>query len=129
MVSADTNVLLRWALGDIPEQAVAATRLLEGDDEVRVADLAIMEMGYVLERLYGLDRELVAGYIRSVMSLGQVNCNRSLFSKALPAYEQHPQLSFADCCLTTYATLNGATPLYTFDKQLANKLPAAGMLA
>lgn len=129
MASADTNVLLRWALGDLPEQTEAATRLLEGSNDVHVADAALIEMGFVLEKVYGLSRDLVAGYIRAVMSLGQVNCNRMLFSKVLPAYEQHRQLSLMDCCLAAYAELTDATPLYTFDKQLAGKIPFADMLA
>lgn len=129
MASVDTNILLRWALGDLPDQSAAATRLLEGNEEVHVADAALIEMGYVLEKVYGLSRDLVAGYIRAVMSLGQVNCNRMLFSKVLPVYEDCTQLSLMDCCLATYATLNGATPLYTFDKQLARNVPAAELIA
>lgn len=129
MASADTNVLLRWALNDLPEQSDAAVRLLEGDNEVQVADMAIIEAGYVLEKVYGLDRSLVAGYIRAVMALGQVNCNRALFSRVLPLYEAYSQLSLTDCCLATYAEMNDSEPLYTFDKQLAAKLTPANLLA
>lgn len=129
MASADTNVLLRWALGDVPEQAERATRLLEGTEEVHVTDAAIIEAGYVLEKIYGFDRKIVVGYLRAVLALGQVNCNRALFSQVLPLYEQNAQLSLTDCCLALYAELNDAQPLYTFDKQLANRLHAATLLA
>ena len=128
MASADTNVLMRWALDDLPEQTKKAAMLLEGNEEVQVADTAIIEMGYVLEKVYDQERDVVAGYIRAVMNLGQVNCNRKLFSRVLPLYEQYPQLSLVDCSLAIYAELNGAIPLYTFDKQLAKKLPAAHLL-
>lgn len=128
MASADTNILLRWALNDLPDQAQAATRLLEGDAEVQVADMAIIEAGYVLEKVYGLERAIVAGYIRTIMALGQVNCNRTLFSKVLPQYETYLQVSLIDCCLVAYAELNNAAPLYTFDKQMANKLSSASLL-
>jgi predicted nucleic-acid-binding protein len=128
MASADTNILLRWALGDLPEQTERATRLLEGSDEIEVADVAIIETIFVLEKVYKLERGIVVGYIRALMSLGRVNCNRSLFSRALPLYESHQQLSVIDCCLAVYAELNVAMPLYTFDKHLANKLSAANLL-
>lgn len=128
MGSVDTNILLRWTLGDLPEQSERAAKLLESSNAVQVADAAITEMAYVLERLYKLDRSLVAGHIRLVMGLGQVNCNRQLFSRVLPLYEQNPQLSMIDCCLAVYAELNDAEPLYTFDKQLARKLPVAADL-
>lgn len=123
MASVDTNMLLRWALGDLTEQTDAATRLREDDDEVHVADAAIIEMGFVLEKIYKLNRDLVSGYIRAVMSLGQVNCNRSVFTKAIPLYEQYPQLSLTGCRLAVYASLNDATPIHTFDEQLAGRLP------
>lgn len=130
MASADTNVLLRWALDDLPEQSDAANRLLNGGSEVQVADAAIIEAAYVLEKVYGFERSLVAGYIKAIMALGQVNCNRALFSRVLPLYEQHKQLSMTDCCLAMYAELNNARPLHTFDKKLAGKLtPAVSLLA
>lgn len=129
MASVDTNILLRWVLGDLPEQADAAGKLLEGDSEIQVADAALIEMGYVLEKVYKLDRILVTGYIKAIMALGQVNCNRALFSRVLPLYEQYQQVSLNDCCLAIYASFNDAEPLYTFDKQLANKLEPASLLA
>lgn len=128
MASADTNVLLRWALDDLPDQSTKAARLLEGSDEVSIADAAIIEMAYVLEKVYKLERKLVAGYIRAVMGLGSAQCNRSLFSKVLPLYEDNGQLSMMDCYLSAYAEINGTAPLCTFDKQMATKLSAASML-
>jgi predicted nucleic-acid-binding protein len=44
-----------------------------------------------------------------------------LFEKALLLYLSRPALSFEDCCLSTYATLNEAEPLWTFDKKLASQ--------
>ena len=129
MASADTNVILRWTLeGDTPA-AKLAERLLLGDESVHVADVAIMEAVFVMEKGYGLSRAVVAGHVRSLMSISNINCNRTLFSTALDWYEQLPKLSIVDCCLAEYASLNNAEPLYTFDRKLANQLQPAALLA
>lgn len=129
MVSADTNVLLRWVLNDLPEQATMAASLLEGSDDVRIDDGAVIEMVYVLQSLYRLDRSIIADYVRSILALGQVSCDRSLFAMVLGAYEQYPRLSIMDCYLAAKARQSGAEPLFTFDKQLAKKLESAELLA
>lgn len=125
MACADTNVLLRWAVDDVPEQTQAASKLLFGSEIVHVADPVIIEMVYVLEKLYGFDRIIVAGYVQAVLALSQVNCNRALFSRVLPLYILYSRISITDCCLAICSELDGTSPLYTFDKQLAKKLTAA----
>ena len=122
MASADTNVLLRWVVDDIPAQTKAAAKLLKGAEVVHVADAAIIEMVYVLEKVYGFSREIITEYTQAVMSLSQVNCNRTLFARVLPIYVKNRTLSIVDCSLAVYAEIDETTPLYTFDKQLSKKL-------
>ena len=129
MVSADTNILLRWVLNDLPDQAAAADTLLRNEDGCRIEDVAINEMVFVLEKVYGFEHQLVAGFVRSLIALGQVDCDRVLFSNALRMYEKYAQLSFADCYLAAKANQSGNRPLYTFDKQLAKKAEPAELLA
>jgi len=83
---------------------------------------------FVLERHYGLTRSQIGEAVQGIMSLVQVNCNRALFAKALPLFMGHPSLSFEDCCLATYADLNDARPLWTFDKGLAKYASAAELV-
>ena len=128
--SLDANVVLRLLLNDVPEQNAAAVRLVDEqiDSQLAVADTAIVEVVFVLERYYELTRAQIAEMIEALLSLGQINANRALFSKALPLFVQNPGLSFEDCCLTTYAELNGAAPLCTFDKTLAKCARSAKLL-
>lgn len=129
MASADTNILLRWVVDDVPARTKAAAKLLKSTEVIHVADAAIIEMVYVLEKVYGFSREIIAEYTRAVMSLSQVNCNRTLFSRALPLYIKNPTLSIVDCSLVVYAEIDETAPLYTFDKQLSKKLASATELA
>lgn len=93
-----------------------------------VADTAVIEVAFVLERYYELDRSQVAEAISGIMALAEVNCNRSLFEKALPLFVKHPGLSFEDCCLATYPELNNAKPLWTFDQKLASQATSAKLI-
>lgn len=120
--SLDTNALLRYIVGDIPEQADAVERLLrQAGGQLAVADIAIIEVVFVLNLYYGMSRGEVAEALRMIMNLREINCNRNLFNAALTDFVEHPALSFEDCCLAQYAKLSGAVPLYTFDRKLANQ--------
>ena len=122
----DTNILLRFILNDIPEQRAKVIKLLsKPDTRYHVADLAISEMSYVLETQLKHPRILIVREVQQILSESNINCNRALFSEVLPFYLSHPKLSFADCCLSIYAALNQAEPLWTFDKKLALQSPTA----
>jgi len=127
--SLDTNVLLRLLLNDVPAQHSAAKMLLsEASGQVSVADTAIIELVFVLERHYELTREQIAEATTGILQLKEINANRALFEMALPIYVDSLALSFEDCCLSAYAKIDDTEPLWTFDKKLANQSPSAKLL-
>jgi predicted nucleic acid-binding protein len=124
------NVLLRLLLNDVPKQHKAALDLFHGaSDQFAIADTAIIEVIFVLCRAYNFTRVQAAEAIEGFMKLPEINLNQALFETALPLFTEHPGLSFEDCCLATYAKLNGAEPLWTFDKKLARQAPNARQVA
>ncbi len=127
--SLDTNALLRLLLNDVAEQHKAIKKLLhQADNQLAVADVAVIELVFVLERYYGFSRQQVSEAVTGLMLLREINCNRTLFEKALLLYVSYSALSFEDCCLSTYATLNQAEPLWTFDKKLATQAASAKLI-
>ncbi|MES9902043.1 MAG: type II toxin-antitoxin system VapC family toxin [Sedimenticola sp.] len=48
MIAVDTNVLLRYLLGDDPDQSVMAERLITGSQTVLVTDVVLVEMVWTL---------------------------------------------------------------------------------
>lgn len=121
--SLDTNVLLRLILNDVPEQTVIVEKLLASAAIFEIADAAIFEMVFVLEKLYKLPREHVAENVLTVVRNKKFNCNRRLLEAILTLYIAQSKLSIIDCALTFYANLNTATPLYTFYQALAKASP------
>ena len=120
--SLDANVLLRLLLNDEPAQHQAAKKLFESArGQLAVADTAIIEIAFVLERPYKFSRVRIEEAINGVLLLPKINANRVLFERALVSFVAHPSLSMEDCCLAAYAYLNDALPLWTFDKKLAHQ--------
>lgn len=117
--SLDTDILLRLVLDDVPAQADAVEKLLKPGNIFYVSDIAIIEMVYVLEKVYKLPRAIIYQNIYSIINHTCIRCNRKIFLVSLSLYIDNPKLSFVDCTLTKYAELNKATPLYTFDADLA----------
>lgn len=127
--SLDTNAILRLLINDIPQQREAVKILLtKANSQLAIADIAITELVFALDRHYDFSRQQIKEAVTGLMRLKEINCNRGLFEKALQIYLDHPALSFEDCCLSTYATLNEAEPLWTFDKKLANQAANAKLL-
>lgn len=126
--SLDANVLLRLILRDIPKLSDDALRLIEKGQRFHVADIAVMETAFALERYYNMPRSEIAEVIQILANDSKLILNRNLFEKAVVDYARFPKLSFEDCCLATYATLNNALPLWTFDQKLSKQLSGAAKL-
>lgn len=125
--SLDTNIILRLMLRDVPEQCLKIQDLfMRQGVTYHVADLAITEAVYVLQRYY--DRRDIVDMLSGIFELGDLNYNRNLFERVFPMYLNCPKLSFNDCCLAGYAALNEVEPLWTFDKALAKESGTAKML-
>jgi len=129
MPSLDANCLLRWLLGDIPEQKELVTSLIDSGENLTIVDAAFIETVFVLEKLKKISRETIEKAIMAVIGKKAIVCNRELFIEVLPIYTKHPKLSFVDCYLEVLARRTNTAPLLTFDKKLANQLSGAQLLS
>ena len=126
--SLDTNCLLRWLLMDVPEQTLAIQRLIDTGKPYQVFDQAFIEMIFVLEKVQELSRPVIGQALQAIFAEPNIRCNRELFELALQDYLHYQKLSFMDCYLAAKAQLTQNTPLLTFDKALAKKLPLQASL-
>jgi predicted nucleic-acid-binding protein len=128
--SLDTNAVLRLLLGDVPHQYQAVMALLcSGDARYHIDDLAVAETVYILENLYELDRNAISTLLDALFKEPAITCNKKVLLKAIAFWTEHPKLSFYDTYLVWNAELAERTPLWTFDKKLANQGDAARLIA
>lgn len=124
--SLDTSVVLRLLLADIPDLHRRALRLFSSPDATfAVSDLAFVETTFALERHYRLTRAQIAEMITSFAALDNISCHTDQLLAAIATWVGHPKLSFEDCLMAEYAQREAMTPLWTFDRKLANQHQAA----
>ena len=128
MPSLDTNCILRWLLDDVPEHTVIMTKLINSEEIFSVADAALIEVIFVLEKLKKISRDSIKKAITVVIEKNNILCNKELFIEILPIYTNHHKLSIVDCYLETTARITNNVPLLTFDEKLANQLSDAQLL-
>lgn len=129
--SLDTCLLIRYITNDIPTQRQKVKKLLAKPSTTHILfDAALIETVFALENLYCFSRQEVVDHLNFFLThyADEIDYNRSLTHAVFPFYLEHPKLSFADCCLATYAEINNAEPLMTLDKKLAVQHPSAKLI-
>jgi predicted nucleic-acid-binding protein len=129
MPSLDTNCLLRWLLDDVPEHTAIITAVINSEENLAVADAALIETVFVLEKIKKISRETIEKAILAVFEQENISCNRGLFIETLSVYTSHPKLSFVDCYLAVLARSTGDSPLLTFDTKMGNQLSGTQLLS
>ncbi len=122
MTSIDTNVIVRYLVGDDVAQAEAARSLLDRltpDDPGFICREVVMEIAWVLERSYGFTRARVAEALMDLTASDSLRVeNSDDVASAAHLYRQGG-VGFSDLMVLSAAERAGATPLYTFDRRLA----------
>ena len=117
----DTDVLLRYLLGDIPEQSEVVDRYLlqakENKIKLLVPALAIVEAFYVLGRLYKKPKDEISRVLSSVINTHYISVeDRGVLIEALETIAEH-NISFVDSLIMIMAKTKNHQ-LLTFDKKL-----------
>lgn len=130
-VSFDTNLLIRWILQDVPEQAALVIAILKDPTikQIHIADMAIAEVVWILSSpRVGYKRAEIVEILDILFSHPKASYNRALIDKVLPFYVSHPAISFVDACLASYAELAG-NQLLTFDRKLSRQSKHAKLVS
>jgi len=128
MPSLDTNCLLRWLLEDDAEQTLIINNIINSEENLAIADVALIEMIFVLEKIKKISRETIEEAVLTIFEKDNIQCNRDLFIEILYIFTSHPKLSIVDCYLEVFARNTGAVPLLTFDKKMGNQLSGTKLL-
>ena len=112
MIAVDTNVLVRFLVGDDTRQSPAARRLLQGGGWLLLGTV-LQETVWVLESLYTKDRAQIAAAIEKLVKLEGVALEVPQLAQLSQWYRDG--MDIADAVHLAMATSHHCEKLVTFD--------------
>ena len=122
MNAVDTNVIVRYLVGDDAEQAEAARALLDRftpEDPAFICREVVMEVAWVLERSYRFAPSRVAEALMDLTASDSLTVESPDDVAAAAHLYRQGVVGFSDLMVLSAAERAGALPLYTFDRRLA----------
>lgn len=122
----DANVILRHLTGDPPEMAEAALAIFgkaeEGELRLRVLQVTVAEVVWVLESYYGHPRDDIATTVARLLQADGLEVERpGRLMEALALYREHG-VDFADALVGAAARREGPPVVRSFDDDF-DRLP------
>ena len=116
----DTNVILRYLLGDHPEFSPKAEAFMfdvsKGVKKAEILDVVIVECIYVMEKYYEIPKTEIVEKLSGILNFsGIVNPDRSEILEALLKYE-NSNIDIVDCILA--ASSSPEKVVISFDKDM-----------
>lgn len=114
----DTNIVIRYLIGDSPQQVKRVKKLIQTSKEKFIlTDVAIAEIVWVLESYYEQTKEEIIEKILSLLEVSIFIINKSLITRAIH-YWQNYHIDYIDAYLIAYAKENNCGGILSFDKSL-----------
>ena len=119
MIGLDTNVLVRIAVHDDPQQVRHAQKLmrsLSAEDPGWISTPCLLEFVWVLTRRYRVAREDVARFVEDLLSTDSIVIEHwENVANALALFRRG-KADFGDCLIVTSARAAGCRKTVTFDE-------------
>jgi predicted nucleic acid-binding protein len=119
----DSSVLIDALYPSHADRHERAAALLgqvrDGMLALHITATVLFEAAYVLEKRYGLPRQLLTEAFRSLIALPSISLPEiDVAMRAIAFWEQQSPLSFADCYHLVLAESLGLDAIYAFDKKM-----------
>ena len=125
MIAFDTNYLVRHIVQDDKEQCAVVASALENetrqDRSIRIFDLVLLEASWVLQTVYGLDRDAWATILEELLEDAAFSFEDPTRLRAVLKLYRLGTVDFADCLILGLAR-SEAVELKTFDKKLLRQV-------
>ena len=123
-ITADTNVLLRAAVQDDPDQARPAAKLLQQAELVAVPVPVFCEFVWVLRRGYKVSTPEISAAVRRLIKSANVVLNRPAIEAGLSVLDAGGD--FADGVIAYEGDWLGAEEFVSFDSKAVSILRSQG---
>jgi predicted nucleic-acid-binding protein len=119
-IAVDTNVLVRYLTWDDEEQAIEATRAIEGADVIVVPTIVLCELAWVLKRAYRYTGSEITDILRRLVAVRAVELGRPAAEAGIAMLARGGD--FADGVVRHEADRAKCDRLVTFDQGFARHL-------
>lgn len=117
----DTNILLRYLLDDIPEQADAVEVLLQraaaGKLILRTDAIVIAEIVWTCGSYYGLPKEEIRDKVLMILNTPGLRVENSDLLAEAALFYADKNVDFIDAYNASWMRAQGVRQVYTFDKR------------
>lgn len=132
MKAVDTNVLLRYLVGDDEKQSSAAGVFMRGrtaDDPAFVSLIVLAELVWALRAHYGYPHEKVHALLTALIKTAEVALEDEEFLSLLITGDDAIKGDIADHLIAHSASRAGCSTTVTFDRKAAKFVPGMELLA
>ena len=121
MIGLDTNVVVRYLVQDDPDQAAAASALIDELTDTNPGYLSlvtVVELYWVLRRAYRIGTERCAELLEGLLDARELRVDRAAMVRAALTLS-HGGVDFADAVIVEVGRAAGCDHTVTFDQRAA----------
>ena len=122
MRALDSNVLLRYLVGDDPRQTATAERIIEKcrqtDEPLFITVLVLCETIWVLDRIYRQSRVQITDAVESLLLTDLFRFEHDRFVRRAFDRFRESKADFSDYLISEVAAAAGCRDTVTFDRAL-----------
>jgi predicted nucleic-acid-binding protein len=124
-IIADTNLLLRFVLGDDPVQYKLALEMMDRAEVVAVTNVALCELAWVLRSRYSVSRENISATIAGFRESRNIVVDNAAVEAGLAMLDAGAD--FADGVIEHEGAWLGGETFVSFDKKAVAAVAKRGM--
>ena len=121
MIGIDTNILVRFLVGDNTRQANRVYKLFKKAEEAKteffVPSLVVLELIWVLESAYEIDRSDIIDSISQLILMPIFEFENLSAIQKFVVEAQESKFDLSDLLIAQTANANGCEKVLTFDKK------------
>jgi predicted nucleic acid-binding protein len=116
----DTNVIVRYLVGEPPGEARRAAQIIDIQPDLQVTDVTIHETAYVLTSQYRATRVEAIDYLVAFLQKNNIsvfNLEKNTVIQALLLCRPSARVSFGDALIWAAARSSSDRTVYSFDRR------------
>ena len=121
----DTSLIVRYLTGEPPHLADLSAQLIDGDTNLTITSVVLVESAYVLRSVYGVPRERVVDQLVALLrraNIGTFPMRKEQMIEALQLCRPSGRVSFGGAMTWAVARFTGRA-IFTLDE----RFPGAGI--